>query len=612
MFKPDTQQLWAEITQAEKTRDDHLNGVNRLTREYVGRWYRGNKDWSTASQAVDDSEINPEPFSYSFVSNMLPSLIYDNPSVVVKARRVIGHRTVGQAMQSGLRSLIEDINYKQETERAVLDMLFFQGILLHFIEDDTRWSDGAVRPNIKRIDFRCFGIDPLASCVEDAEYMYHWYYVDKEDLLADPAISPDAIDKLQIAYEDDKNEPFRKPDRSSLKRNQVLLYSIWIRRTNTIRVLAKNSTPVEVYPERQWYGPEWGPYKVFQAYPVPGQPYPLSPLLAVQDQVIDMNCHARSASRSAASRKTIFIVDGTVSNLPDDIKDARDREVIAVPGFNSSQIQEIHLGGVTRDQYEYMNFLRTRLDRHSGMTETMRGDVGAADTATEASIASDALSNRTEYLKGKVRSACAGSLKTLGWFLFHTAGVIIPVNVRDPITGMEGEGLFFGGPIPGQDTGKWDDYSIHIEPLSLQRVSEQVIQRRAMDFANFIMQIAPMIPQIPYLRWQDILRMVGEALNQDNADTFIIWEMLGQMSAPDLQAPSNLMPQQPPSPRYFSQPPYGFKSKNQAEANSNAPVGVDNMRQQFGRQFGPMGGGLQGPPGSAGMGALVPAGGGFR
>lgn len=604
-FKPTTQDLWREIEESEKVRDEHLTAVNMTIKEYVGRWYRGG---GQSPSSVEADDYSPEPFTYSFISNIMPGLFYSNPHFQVKARRVIGHQLVRQAMQSGLRGWVEDINYEKECERAILDMLFFQGVLLHYIEDDTRWANGAVRPQIKRLPFQNVFGDPLATCVGDAEYIGHRYYADLDELMADPAADPAAVEKLKASYssEDQKAEPFKKPDRQALKRNQVCLHSVWMRRTNTIRVLAKGSTVVEVYPEREWYGPACGPYEIFQAYPVPGQFYPLSPLIAVRDQVIDMNVHARSASRSAAGRKTIFIVDGSISNLPENIKDAEDREVIPVPGFNSSQCQQIDLGGVSREQYEYLGFLRQRLDRHSGLTETARGNASASDTATEATIANDALSNRTEWLKKRVRQGVTASFKKAGWFLFHTTGIIIPVVIRDPMTGMEQEGLFFGGPIPGQDTGKWDDYAIEIEPLSIQRVGEQATQRRATDTANFIMTVAPMIPQLPYLRWQEILRMFGEAMNQPNIEDFIHWELLGMMSSPLMQPTSGLMPGQQTPPRYFSMPGEGFKSKLPQEMNSNASVAVDDRRSEYGRQFGPMGGGLQGPPGSAGSGLMVP------
>ena len=446
MFDPTDEELFKEGEQAEALRDDCLKGVNAIIREYVGRHYRGSKDWEQV-QGSPDGDNFPEPFSYSFVSNMLPALCSENPSVQVKARRVIGHKPVQEAMQSGLRSWINDVDYKSEMERVTLDFLFFQGILMHYIEDDTRWADGAVRPNVLRIDYRKFGVDSLADHVDHAQFMFHRYQVDIDDLQADPAILPDALPRLKPStpesWETNKSrEPFKKGDAGLLKRNQVMVYSIWLREKNVIRVLAKDPRALRLYEERPYYGPRCGPYVVFQAYPVPGQVYPLSPLVAVHDQVKDIQVHAMSTSRSAARRKSVVIVDGTNANLPETIKDSEDGEVITVPGFSSSQAQQIELGGVTQHQYQYLEYLRARLDRHSGMTETARGNVGGADSATEAQIASESLNNRTEYLKAKVRESAAKSLHAIGWFLFHTPGIIIPVSNRDSTTGLETEGLF--------------------------------------------------------------------------------------------------------------------------------------------------------------------------
>lgn len=604
MFNPSAKDLMEEIRESERVRDDHLRGVNRIIREYAGRWYRESRDWWKLTEGADDDDVNPEPFAYSFVSNMLPSLIAANPAAIVSARRIIGHQMVKDAIQSGLKGWINDVNFKIELERVVEDFLFFRGILLHHIEDDTRWSAGAVRPNVRRIDYRMAGGDSLASSVHEAEFLFHKFYVSLDELMGDPDALPEAVQQLSAYTGGDQDTqtpsspPYRKGEESTLRRNRVCLYSVWLRRANVIRIIAKEKEALEVYAEREYYGPESGPYQMFDAYPVPGQFYPLSPLVAVQDQVLDLQVHARSTSRAAAGRKSVVLVDGAVANLAEDIKHAGDREVIAVNGFNGSQVQTVELGGVSPHQYEYLKFLRDRLDRHAGMTETMRGNVGGADSATEAHIANEALSARTEYLKGKVLEATAQSLKKIGWFMFHTTGIIIPVNQRDPTTGMETEGLFFGGPVPGMDTGAWEDYSIKIEPYSMQRVSEQTLQRRAMDWATFIMQVSPQMPMIPWVRWMELIRSVGQSMNQEDADKLLIPEMLGMMTQQYLTPYSSVVGdtgRQPP--QHFSTPGEGFK-KRQAEDNNNAP-GLGGRREEFGEMFGPMGGGEQGPPGSA-------------
>lgn len=606
MFDPPADQLCNELVEADRVRDEKLNAVNRLIREYTGRWYHGTGAWDGAALGADD-ESNPEPFSYSFVSNMLPALIYENPSVVVSARRVIGHRQIAEAMQSGLRSWIGDVQFKKECERAVLDFLFFQGVLMHYLEDDTRWSDGAVRPNICRIDCRHFGCDPLADSVKNAEYQYHSYWLDIDDLMGDPALLPDAAQRIkpQDMGDDLKKEPFRRDNSATAARKRVKIYSVWLRRANKIRVVSLDPR-MELYEPRPYYGPpDQGPYSVFQAYPVPGQPYPLSPLIAVQDQIRDLQAHARSASRSAAGRKTVVIVDSNAGNLANDVTEAEDREVITCPGFNASQAMQVEFGGVSTQQYEYLSLLRDRLDRHSGLTQATRGSMGQAETATEAQIGAEALNNRTEYLKGRVREGVTDCLKSVGWFLFHTPGIIIPVDPIDPITGIQTEGLFFGGPTQGIEAGSWLDYSLKIEPLSMQRVSEQVVQRRSMDFANFIMTVAPLMPQIPWVRWMELIRMVGEAMNLDKTDTLIIPQILGMIGQMDMMAPSQAMGGDQIGQRY-SIPGQGFKSRMTAEDNSNVGVGVDERRRGFGEVFGKIGGGMQGPPGSAGTGALMP------
>ncbi|MGD9631425.1 MAG: hypothetical protein AB7V18_19470 [Pyrinomonadaceae bacterium] len=598
MFDPTLDELLREIEEAERVRDQHLAGVDTIIREYTGRWYSGSRDPLDMS-ALPDVEGNPEPFAYSFVSNILPALVYSNPSAVVKAKRVVGHKMVQDAMQSGMRAWIQDVNFQEDLERVVLDFLFFQGILMHYIEDDERWAEGAVRPAVSRIDYRNWGCDSLASSLDEAAFQYHWYYADYSDIMADPALVPEALEKLRpnndMEQKGPQRDPFKKGEPGKLGRKRVRVYSVWNRQKDTIRVVTRDPK-LELYPERPYYGPKTGPYSVYQAYPVPGQVYPLSPLVAVAEQVKDLQVHAKAAARSAAGRKTVVIVDSTHANLAEDLHNSEDREVIAVPGFSSSQAQQLEFGGVTSQQYEYLGMLRDRLDRHAGLTETTRGNVSGS-TATESQIAQEALNARTEYLKSKVRSATASALKSIGWFLFHTPGIIIPVNKRDPITGMESEGIFFGGQFPGVDSGEWEDYSISIEPLSMQRVTEQVLQRRAMDMATFVTETAPLIPTMPYVKWQEIYRLIGEAMNQEDADSLIIWELLGQFSAPGMLPASQVMgPSQ--QPQRESIPGQGFKPRPGDSPRSNAPM-VDERRSEMSKPFGDEYGGTQGPPGSA-------------
>lgn len=593
-----------EIQASEKVRDEHLTAVKHIVREYVGRWYRGPTDAKdTFEFGYDDAESNPEPFSYSFVTNIMPSLVFENPKVHVTGRRAKGHKQIIDALTSGLNAWIHDIDLRHESEKAVLNFLFFQGVLMHYIEDDTRWSSGAVRPQVSSIDYKTFGIDSMAASVDEAEFLFHHYFVDLDDLQSDPAVIPEALEQLQPQHHDpqeDKESPFKTTPQSSLSRKRVKLYSVWLRRANKIRILCadgKNGA-TELYQQRDYYGPPTGPYSVFQAYPVPQQAYPLSPLIAVRDQVLDLQVHAKATGRSAAGRKTVIIVGGEHESLADDIIDSKDREVIPVNGFSRNDVEQLELGGATPSQYQYLGLIRDRLDQHSGLTQTIRGNAGQSDTATEASLMDSAFNQRIEYLKARVRRSMTTTLNAVGWFLFHTTGIVIPVNMTDEATGVEMEGLFFGGPTQGQEAGTWEDYEIRIEPMSMQRVNEAVLQRRMMDFFNLVMTTAPLMPQMQWVRWMSMLRAMGDVMNipASQVDSFFNAEVLAMMRQPEQQLVSSTLgvnPIESAPDRYFSVPGYGFKPKP-----SSGFELADMLRQETGAEFGRMGGGMQGPPGS--------------
>jgi hypothetical protein len=134
----------------------------------------------------------------------------------------------------------------------------------------------------------------------------------------------------------------------------------------------------------------------------------------------------------------------------------------------------------------------------------------------------------------------------------------------------------------------------------MQRESEAQKQRRIMDYLNLIGSYGPMMPQMPWIRWTELMREAGEAINIQDPERFFNYEILGMMSQPQMQLPSSYLGEDGNSampPRYFSLPGMGMTARAR-EDNSNAPLQVDASRRETGQDFGRMGGGQQGPPGS--------------
>lgn len=532
MFNPSTKNLWTEIEKAIELTSSRTTHSLDLVRRMTTRWY----------DSHDERESDPENFTFSYVSNMLPTLGFQNPVVRTKASRVIGHKQVSQAMTDGINATIEDINYGEVAERVHMDYMFSRGIMLHRIEEEKRSGRGNVTPTVRRISPSRFFIDALAASPEEAEFMGHYYFMDLDDLLADKNVNEDVRDKLSASPDQpvlqNKTVPFEKPDGEQVGRERVRLYNVWIRSRNTIRVMTDVDSGMEVYPERPYYGPMSGPYQLFDAYPVPDECWPLSPMIAVKDQNDDLNAHARQMGEAAERRKSIGLVEGNNPDMAQKIQKASDGEFVLVRGI-TGQFVQAEVGGVTREQYEFTEYIRSRLDRISGLTATVQGNVGAADTATEASIANAHLNARVEYLKRKVIVATEKSLKKIGWYLFHTEGIVIPVNSRDAYTGEQLEGMFFGGPFPTDAGATWHDFQVQVVINTMQKQAEA--KDNMLTYYGLFTQISQQAPMMPWVRWMNVLRDIESVLNLDGkGEEWMIPELFGAFSQPQMVPPSSL------------------------------------------------------------------------
>ncbi len=546
MFNPSTHDLWLEIEKATELATQRTQHSADMARRMTSRWY---------DSATKNEESDPENFAYAYVSNMLPTLGSSNPSVKCKAARVIGHQQIAQAMKDGINAVVEDIGYGEVAERVHMDFMFSRGIMLHRLEEERRNGRGNVTPGIRRISPARFFIDALASSPAEAEFMGHYYYVDLDDLRADPDITEDIKAKLTATegHEEGntplegRTDPFLKPSGTEVGRQRVKCYNVWIKSRNTIRVICDVDHDMELYPERPYYGPEDGPYELFDAYPVPDECWPLSPLIAVKDQADDLNAHARKMGEAAERRKSIGLVEGNNPDFATKIAKAEDGEFVLVKGITGQYVQA-EIGGVTKEQYGFTEYIRNRLDRISGLTATVQGNVGAADTATEASIADAHLNQRVNFLKRKVVEATQRSLTKIGWFLFHTEGIVIPVNRRDPYSGQLLEGLFFGGPFPTDAGATWHDFQLEVEINSMQKEAET--KNNMLQFYGIFSQIAVQAPQMPWVRWMSVLRDLEEVFDlAGKSEEWMFPELFGAFGQPEMLPPSSLLGQQPPPPR---------------------------------------------------------------
>ncbi len=547
MFDTSPSNLVRELDAGTKVRDSHLTKYGDMRRRYHGAHY----------QAQDSTTENfKENHYYSWVSMVVPKLVYDNPRVKVTSRRPGSQGEIAMAIQGGLNRWVRDVDLRKVlSEGPAVDMQFNYGVVMVRNEPirgakETENVGGTGKkgipwaPHVYRIAQDRYVQDPMATTQEEIRWRGHMVVRDKEDILREAAEDPesgwnvDAVESLDM----DKLDDLGRPDHITLDRGEVLLYEIYVPEVQlegesgpedgfhgAIYTVSPYSDGKYLREPRMYYGHPDGPYIMFGVYTVPGSPWPLSPLVAVEEQISELNLHTASASRSANDYKKLIFVEDSAPKLQQQIQSAEHHWVIPLPGMDRQKVLEVELAGITPQQIQYLQIARERLDRNSGISDVQRGVTGTSNSATEVSVANSAAQTRLGFVSQQFSYYTSVLLERVAWYLYHDNSVAYPLGAdvaqqmgMEP-TLHEDEGgnirvippepMFFGGDYDKDSTYTFHDLEIEIEMYSMARTNEGLVQRQTMDGVNLLMQIAQMAPQAPHINWPGVLKMISDTLN---------------------------------------------------------------------------------------------------
>ena len=546
--------LYEEIQAAEDLRDAHLESYTDLVSQFVGSAYRDMSDEGTDV---------PENHVYEYLSLTIPRLVHDNPRVRVSTRRPVTQRMTSLAMEHGLNRWAKDTNVRQPLMMSGYDMLLNYGVLLTVQEtqpgfDDTN-PDSPQWPRCYRVSPKRFFVDPLALSFEQARFVGHVWIRDKEDLLEEAkdddtwnkefieSIGDDVdVDNYRDSTGGKKNPPTRK---------EILGYEVWVPEIQhdeelgpmegfngtiyTISMAQGTGDEIKVdylREPRPYYGPPSGPYTMFGAYCVPDNSFPLSPLVAVAGQSDDLNEHVIAARRAAAQYKRMVFVDAKNKKLAQDVASSPDNFVVPVENLDKDSIVPVELGGVTQQMIGYIQMARERLDRNSGIQDAQRGVVTGDATATEVQIAEASGSMRFAYIRRQFIDAVNSAIRKVAWFMFHDDRVAFPIGVEAAEAMGQPEPWWVGGVQTMMTGERFEDLEMEVEAYSMERTNEALMQKRAMETLQIVTQSAPMMMQMPFLDWDSLLKIVGDAMNMPELGELINKEEMQQFIQAQQQA----------------------------------------------------------------------------
>lgn len=555
MLQCTPENLREEVDAAIELRQKHIIVMNELVERYAGSNYR-------SDQQPEQSSI--ENHEFEFIVNTIPAVLATNPAVSVKSRRPVVQRELVQAMQHGINRWIKDIEFRDRIEPVLFDAFFKFGVMVVTMEPlpgHEHKDMPPLRPTLRRISPRMFFMDPQASGPKSARFMGHVFLRDRDDMLAaknpngSAKYDKEAIESLQ--GNDDGNdiigETFLQDMDLKVDRDQVIGAEIYVPEKGMIYTIGftaqrdreKRETKFIRKPRKAFCHPS-GPYALFGFYIVPDQVYPLSPLCVTAESVEEANAHSEQIRRQASTARNLVLVDGTNSPLLDAIKNFQDGTVASIPNFDRNAFAEVAIGGPNPGQLDYVERLRERIDRRSGLTDIQRGQVSGDATATEAQLAAAAASGRVRYMQGLVRNSVKEILNKVGWLMFNSDSIAFPVSKEkseklvfeqniDGTAGIKIDGdeeqdeYFFGGIQPGQEDFNYFDLELEIDPYSMEQVDEAVLQKRMEIATVTVSKFAPLMLQFPFVNWPELLDDYFQALNIPDGRKYINFELLAQI-----------------------------------------------------------------------------------
>lgn len=476
---------------------------------------------------------------WKFITDLKPALVSGDPAVTASSTNPDATGEHADALEYWLNRTIKEQELARELDTVCENMLWCGGCLMITPEErpgtSSRWM-AALDQQAPTMTARCRSLDFVQifadpdNDIQNAAYMGHWEVLTATDIMEEAAGKPDAggwdigavLEQAAGGHEDAKAQRDKvRGDgiRScTLKADELVVYRIWCRQTQTIHTLAYRQVDGEaqgrkIRQDQPWTGHERGPYVWFGVAWVRGRPYPLA-LTAVAERLVrELDDHRRKAREDAECAKT-GIVTESANTLKAWAKMKNGHGVIG----DAKQVKEVSTGGVQEETFEYIAYLEGELEKISGLSEVRQGETGANTTATAVAAADTANSVRRKYFERRFKACVRESIKRMAHIGWHNQQVETTLPIEDDMTGQKSTGEYFGG-VAEDDPAEWSDVEseIDLEPYTMGLVDQDSIRRSMTEVGLILQEIQQNVITNPWgalvINWENWLDDRMEAAN---------------------------------------------------------------------------------------------------
>ena len=596
--------LWREVQAAKEANRKRLSSQPAMVRAYHSVFHKGN---------VESDDFDPENHYFERVSTMLPKMAYDRPVVLTRSKLPGIEDAEAEALKHGLNRWIVDTQFETLAQESALHMLMGFGCLLlrrkpsiYALSDDGARADWPYLEMVSPEDsFR----DPASKTgLRRCRYFGHSRVVDHDDFLkqargSDEKWNIEAIKNL----DDDGDLEDRIETDDTPERKTVTIYYMWVRDyegpdhpgsdqgfNGTWFTFGRQGGGTEgtkafLKPPEPAYVPHGGPYYFLEEFPVIGDPWGLSSLVAVQGQIRMHNRASKAISDSNDRYAKMIAVDSADKGFARRVQRAKQDGILKVTGLDKAKLVQFEIGGATPAMHESRMFSKELVDRMLGIDDQQRGIVNPGGTATQAAIANDAASGRADWVVRRFRAQMTEALRGVASMMWRDEKVKIPMGsvpatFQNKETGEITQGMQ-GIEFQGGSDRKFEDVEIEISAMSMGRVSPEQRQARLTGFNAELLQVLPVMPTLPFWNWKRWVRDMGEVWGIDDADEYLSEEVLAQLAQLAFQDPGQTA--QPRLSSMVGQPTQGPVSARSGPSGPQSPPLQGGLRgNQTGSQAG--------------------------
>ncbi len=381
-------------------------------------------------------------------------LISSNPKVMYSTFD-LGNRPAIAAMQDWANDQIVEQNMVETFKRLAIDALYSVAIVkvaLASAEESSMvgWKTPAGQPFVKRIDLDDWVFDINAREFWEAGYMGHRFRAPMTVVQNNNRYDAKARKKLSVSnntpYNAQGDEKIGVIGKSNYRwmdsefEDMVDLWEIYVPRHKCVYTFAddelvgadvSNFGP-EAIPllEQRWMGPEEGPYDTLGLDLVPGNPFPIGPILHVIELHEAANNVYRKLVNQAHDQKTVMLFQGGMEEDAERVRTTNDRGLCAVT--DPRNFTQVNMNGPDQANFLFLKELILRFSWCSGNLETIGGLAAQAGTLGQEELLNKQSNGQIAGMQDQMTAFVSRVFQKLNWFWWNHPSLVMKAKYQVP------------------------------------------------------------------------------------------------------------------------------------------------------------------------------------